>query len=155
MKKETRTFPSFTAHCPEQLNYRDFSSPEGLCVKNTCVCFDAPVGTSASYLHSSLKLSVYDFCHFNYFFIKLSSVNHSSAITQYEKGNLRNLTVLQLAFSDVCSSYLWGRSWLNTIHPLINIPCSEPASLNSFIKLYVLLSLLNCMHYWQPKQRSL
>lgn len=39
------------------------------------------------------------------FFIKLSSVNHSSAITQYEKGNLRcrNLTVLQLAFSDVCS----------------------------------------------------
>lgn len=72
-------------------------------MKNTCVCFDAPVGTSASYLHSSLKLSVYDFCHFNYFFIKLSSVNHSSAITQYEKGNLRNLTVLQLAFSDVCS----------------------------------------------------
>ncbi len=37
---------------------------------------------------------------------------------------------------------------LYTIHPLINIPyASEPASLNSFIKLYVLLSLLNCIHY--------
>lgn len=38
MKEETRTFPSFTAHCLNNLITVTSLHLQGLCAKNVCVC---------------------------------------------------------------------------------------------------------------------